>query len=100
MFSGRCCHQRTKELGSSILGGPGWTLAPQSGHVSNFRNPVGPVIEPDDAPCFQSDRCDALTRVHAGHPVWTRLELAREAEIVSGCAVIQAQSASHTAYDR
>ena len=32
-------------------------------------------MEPVDAPCFQSDLCDALTRVHAGHPVWTRLEL-------------------------
>ncbi len=55
-------------------------MAPQSGHVSNFRRPVDPLIEPVGAHCFQTDRCEALTRVHAGYPVWTRLELTKGAQ--------------------
>src|SRR5216684_418688 len=50
-------------------------LAPHPGHVSNFCRPVGDVIEPVDAYCFQTDSCEPLTCVHAGHPVWIRLEL-------------------------
>jgi hypothetical protein len=34
------------------------------------------------------DPCGALALVHAGHPVWTRLELAWEPKIPSGCRVI------------
>jgi hypothetical protein len=37
-------------------------------------------MEPADAPFFQSDPRGALALVYAGHPVWTRLELAREAQ--------------------
>ena len=55
-------------------------LAPHPGHVSNFRGPVGPVIEPVDAHCFQRDPCEPLAGVHGGHPVWTRLELAKGAQ--------------------
>jgi hypothetical protein len=40
-------------------------LAPQFGYVSNFRRPVDPLIEPVDADCLQTDRCEALTRVCA-----------------------------------
>jgi len=50
-------------------------LAPQSGHVSNFCHPAGPVIEPMDDYRFDRDPCGPLTRTHGGHPVWTRLEL-------------------------
>jgi hypothetical protein len=64
-------------------------LAPQSGHVSNLCHPVGPVIELVDGHCFQSDPRELLARVHGGHPVWTRLELAREPRLTSGYAVIQ-----------
>src|ERR1019366_2541390 len=67
----------------------GWTLALQSGRVSNFCHPIGPVIEPMDDYRFDRDPCGRLTRVRGGHPLWTGLELARETEIVSGCAVIQ-----------
>jgi hypothetical protein len=46
-------------------------LAPQSGHVSNFCQPVGPVIEPVDAYCFQNDRgqrrCSFGLGTQAGH---------------------------------
>ncbi len=38
-------------------------LAPHTGHVSNFRGLNG--------------TCELLAGVHGGHPVWTRLELAR-----------------------
>jgi len=51
-------------------------LAPHAGYVSNFCHPNGPVIERMNAHCFQRDPCEPLTRVHAGHPVWIRLELA------------------------
>jgi hypothetical protein len=33
-----------------------------------------------EAYCFQADRREPLTRVQARYPVWTRLELAREAQ--------------------
>jgi hypothetical protein len=52
-------------------------LAPHTGHVSNFRRPVGSLIEPADGDCFQSDTREPLAGVHGGHPVWTRLELAK-----------------------
>ena len=52
-------------------------LAPHTGHVSNFRHPVSPLIEPMVAHCFESDPCEVLARVHDRHPVWTRLELAK-----------------------
>jgi len=45
-------------------------------------------MEPADVLCFHSDPCGALALVHAGHPVWTRLELAWEPKIPSGCRVI------------
>jgi len=61
---------RKREVEASIL------LAPQSGHVSNSFGPTGTVIELMDAHCFQADRCNPTISVHAGHPVWTRLELA------------------------
>jgi len=67
-------------------------LAPHIGHVSNFRRPVGPMIEPVNGHCFQSDPCEPLAGVHGGHPAWTRLELAREAGIVSGCALTRPES--------
>ena len=54
-------------------------MAPHTGHVSNFRQPVGPVIEPVGGDCFQSDTREPLAGVHGGHPVWTRLELAEGA---------------------
>ena len=63
-------------------------MAPHTGHVSNSCGPVGEVIEPVDAYCFQTDSCEPLTCVHAGHPVWIRLELTREPRITSACAVI------------
>ena len=50
-------------------------MAPQSGHVSNFCEPIGTLIEPVNAQCFQSDRMETLLPVHAGPPPWTRLEL-------------------------
>src|SRR5712692_4929226 len=53
------------------------SLAPHTGHVSNFRSPNRTVIEPVDGPCFQSDPCELLAGVHGGHPVRTRLELAK-----------------------
>jgi hypothetical protein len=49
-------------------------------YVSNFSGPVGTVIEPLDEYYFQIDRCELLTRIHAGHPVWTHLELTKEAQ--------------------
>ena len=52
-------------------------LAPQSGYVSNFRSPNWTVIEPVGGHCFQSDPCELLAGVHGGHPVRTRLELAK-----------------------
>lgn len=52
-------------------------MAPQSGHVSNFCSPNRTVIEPVDGHCFQSDPCGLLAGVHGGHPVRTRLELAK-----------------------
>jgi hypothetical protein len=51
-------------------------LAPRRGHVSNFCRPTGTVIEPFKAYYFQNDRHEPLTPVLAGHPHWTRLELA------------------------
>ena len=52
-------------------------LAPQSGHVSNFRDPLSPLIEPMVAHCFESDPCAPPALVHDRPPVWTRLELAK-----------------------
>src|ERR1039458_9015599 len=52
-------------------------VAPHSGHVSNFCRRFGAVIEPADVYCFPTDPCEPLADVHGGHPVWTRLELAR-----------------------
>ena len=54
-------------------------MAPQSGYISNFRSPNRTVIEPVDGHCFQSDPCELLAGVHGGHPVRTRLELAKGA---------------------
>jgi hypothetical protein len=56
-------------------------LAPHLGHVSNFRHPVSPLIEPMVARCFESDPWELLARVHDTHPVWTRLELAKGAQV-------------------
>jgi hypothetical protein len=56
-----------------------WNLAPQSGYVSNFCGSVDPRIEPADVHCFQIDSSVLPTHVHGGHPVWTRLELAKPA---------------------
>src|ERR1035438_5454295 len=53
----------------------GCNLSPRRGHVSNFCDPIGTVIEPMDIHCFQNDRCELLIRVHDRHPVWTHLEL-------------------------
>jgi hypothetical protein len=69
-------------------------LPPQSGHVSNFCHPDGPVIEPMVAHCFESDPCELLARVHCGHPVWTRLELAKGAHGNFRVAVIRDLTAS------
>ena len=57
-------------------------MAPQSGYLSNFCQPVGNVIEPMDAHRFQRDPCGPLTRVHGGHPVRTRLELAERIGVI------------------
>lgn len=38
------------------------------------------MIEPVDGLCFQSDPRELRARVHAGCPVWTRLELAKGAQ--------------------
>jgi len=70
-------------------------MAPQSGHVSNFCQPVGPVIEPVDGDCFQSDRREPLAGVHGGHPGWTRLELTEEARATSGSCVIRPDHPTH-----
>jgi hypothetical protein len=76
-------------------------LAPQSGYVSNFCQPVGPVIEPVDTHCFQRDPSGPLTRVHGGHPIWTLLELTSEAPDNSRYkAVIHSQSAQRRALVR
>jgi len=58
----------------------GCSLAPQSGHVSNFFVPTDIVIEPMDRYCLQADEYKPPTCVHAGCPVWTRLELTREGQ--------------------
>jgi hypothetical protein len=65
----------------------GDVLAPQSGHVSNLCGPNGNVIEPIDADCCQTDRSERLTRVHGGHPVWTRFELAEGSPVTSASNV-------------
>jgi hypothetical protein len=36
------------------------------------------MIEPGGGHRFQSDPREPLAGVHGGHPVWTRLELAKE----------------------
>jgi hypothetical protein len=55
-------------------------MAPQSGHVSNFCGSVDPLIEPADVYCFERDSSAPPTPVQGGHPVWTRLELAKGAQ--------------------
>jgi hypothetical protein len=55
----------------------------QSGHVSNFRGAVDPLIELVDGDCIESDPCELRARVHDRHPVWTRLEL-RAPKLTSG----------------
>ena len=75
--SGRSCNSDSSEASD---GRPAAILAPQSGHVSNFCQPVGPVIEPMDAYCFQNDqgqrRCSFGLGTQSGHvsnwPFWTR----------------------------
>lgn len=67
--------------------------APHSGHVSNFCHPVGPVIEPMDDYRFERDPCEPLTRVHGGHRVWTRFELAEGSPTTSGMRPRYDQSA-------
>jgi hypothetical protein len=62
-------------------------VAPHLGHVSNFSEPNCGVIERVEVNCFQTGPCEPLTDVHAGHPVWMQLELAREHRITSGCVV-------------
>jgi hypothetical protein len=52
------------------------------------------VIEPMVAHCFESDPCELLARVHCGHPVWTRLELAKGAHGNFRVAVIRDLTAS------
>jgi len=52
-------------------------LAPQSGHVSNFRHPIGSVIEPMDGFCSHHHWRGEPSCIPAGHPVWTRLELTK-----------------------
>ena len=72
-WAGRNSNIRKRHLNGSHLG-----------HVSNFCHPAGPVIEPMDDYRFDRDPCGPLTRVHGGHPVWTRFELAEGSPITSG----------------
>jgi len=47
--------------------GEPWRLRavpPHSGHVSNFRGPVGPMIQPMLSHCFESDPRKLLAHVH------------------------------------
>src|ERR1035438_4445909 len=62
-------------------------LAPHTGHVSNLCGSNGTVIESWTSYCFQSDRCCPPTLVQTGHPVWTRLELAKGPKVTSGCVI-------------
>ena len=59
--------------------------------LDTFRTLGGdwPCGELTDAYYSQRDPCGPLTRAVGGHPVWTRLEFARETGITSRCAVIQ-----------
>ena len=70
---------RRVEVGQSIEGSrpKAARLAPHTGHISNLGSLNGSVIEPVGGHCFQSDPCELPVGVHGGHPVWTRLELAR-----------------------
>src|SRR5208283_1032084 len=74
----------TGVFANACRGNEGLVSAPQSGHVSNFRRPVSPLIEPMVAHCFESDPCELLARVRDSHPVWTRLEPAKGAQVDSG----------------
>ena len=75
MFGGRCCRQRAKELESSILGGPSWTLAPHTGHVSNFRGLKRGPLEPVQLLSDQWLPRKTGAPIQTGCPGWTHLEL-------------------------
>jgi len=52
------------------FGSPVWTRF-------ELLRPVDPLIEPADVYCFRRDSSAPRTPVQGGHPVWTRLKLAR-----------------------
>lgn len=60
-----------------------------------------PVIERLDGYCFQIDRCEPLTPVHAhaGYPVWTTSRTRQAAPANSGYAVIRPRSEHDCASD-
>lgn len=62
------CSGGRLRAGTGSRGSPSWTRF-------ELLPPGWPLIEPLDEYCFQIDRCELPTRIHAGHPVRTHLEL-------------------------
>jgi hypothetical protein len=66
---------RLEEVGRpAASSNPDWSFDIWLPTLDMFRTFATDVLEHVDVNCFQTDPCEPLVNIHAGHPVWIRLE--------------------------